>query len=78
MYVYAVSYHDCTGRYKGMTDGMWCICSTMEKAIAAVRKYIEDYHDVKCDDEGGDGINVRIIYCEQSTYLIEKVRIDDI
>lgn len=77
MHVYVVSFHDCTGSCCGLSDGLWFVGSSMEKAMAAIEQYIKQYHDVKVD-EGGDGIVMRVIYCVKSVYTIEKVMVDEI
>ena len=76
MLVYSVSYFSSDSRMK-CVNGVWCVCSSLEKAQRAIQIYMERYEETLLDmKEKRDGLIY--YYTNEGRYIIECIELDDI
>ena len=76
MLVYSVSYFSNDSRMS-CVNGVWCICSSLEKAHKAIDTYMTKYSEKLIDMQ--ESINgIQTYYTTDGRYIVECVELDDV
>lgn len=76
MLVYSVSYFSNDNRMS-CVNGVWCVCSSLERAQRAIHTYMERYEETLLDMQEKEN-GLIYYYTNEGYYIIECVELDDI